>query len=40
MSPGFKEMNRDNLVRTPDEDIITNFKQYRTDFRELFGMPK
>ncbi len=40
LSPGFKEMNRKNLVRTPDEDIFKNFQIYRTEFRELFGGPK
>lgn len=39
LSSGFREMNRDNLVRTPDEDIVKNFQEYRTEFRELFGMP-
>lgn len=39
LSQGFREMNRDNLVRTPDEDIVKNFKEYRMEFRELFGMP-
>ncbi len=40
LSPGFKQMNRANLVRTPDEDIFKNFKAYRAQFREWFGGPK
>jgi len=40
LSPGFKAMNRDNLIRTPDEDIFKNYKKYRAQFREWFGGPK
>ncbi len=39
LSPGFKQMNRKNLVPTPDEDIFKNFAKYRTQFRKLFGQP-
>jgi len=40
LSPGFKQMNRKNLVRTPDEEIFANFEKYRSQFREWFGGPK
>ena len=39
LSPGFKQMNRKNLVPSPEEDIFKNFEKYRSEFRRLFGMP-
>lgn len=40
LSSGFKQMNRKNLVRTPDEEIFANFDKYRSEFRGWFGGPK
>lgn len=40
LSPGFKQMNRKKLVRTPDEEIFANFEKYRSQFRGWFGGPK